>query len=35
VAEFKFCQKFKMAAFRHLELWRGNAGPPTKSISDG
>jgi len=28
----KFCQKFKMAAFRHLELWRVNAGPPAKSI---
>jgi len=32
VAElFKFCQNFKMAAVRHLELMCGNAGPHTKS----
>jgi len=27
----EFCQKFKMAALRHLELLLGNDGPPTKS----
>jgi len=26
----KFCQKFKITVVRHLELYFGSAGPPTK-----